>query len=397
MKRKIHILLLVVLLPLMLFGQTRHTIRPNKVDSLSGSPNNNHFVYTNQTITQKNKLFLFFPGTGAVPYNYRKILKHAASLGYHSIGLTYPNADAINAICLTTTDTTCHSRARLEVFDGIDRHPDLNVDTNNCIKRRTVALLQYLAVKYPSENWGQYYSGDHIRWSNVIVSGHSQGGGHAGIISKINQVERVVMFAAMDWIPFLNRNAGWITRDGPTPANRYYGFIHQRDEAVDFNKVVTTWDNYGMDRFGDLVLVDTTNKSFNNSHQLYTLLTPANDSTKFHGSIVADPYTPFSKGSPVYEPVWTYMIAGKEPNTSASDQPVQERITVFPNPVHSILYVNGNKWKNSAYSIYNRQGQIVKKGSVTKNKINVSNLSSGIYFLSIIGKNLSQSIKFIKS
>ena len=121
MKIKNHLLFLLFL-PTLLFGQTEHMVQPNTADPLSGAPNNNHFIYTNPSVTQKNKLFLFFPGTGAAPFNYREILKHAANLGYHAIGLTYPNSDAINQICLTTTDTTCHSRARLEVFDGIDRH-----------------------------------------------------------------------------------------------------------------------------------------------------------------------------------------------------------------------------------------------------------------------------------
>ena len=87
----------LLLLPDLLFSQTQHIVQPNIADPSSGAPNNNHFIYINQTITPKNKLFLFFPGTYAVPYNYREILKHAANLGYHSIGLTYPNSGAINS------------------------------------------------------------------------------------------------------------------------------------------------------------------------------------------------------------------------------------------------------------------------------------------------------------
>jgi hypothetical protein len=397
MKSKNYILLLLLVFPIILFGQTEHIIQPNVADTLSGAPNNNHFVYTNQTVSQKNKLFLFFPGTGAVPFNYREILKHAANLGYHSIGLTYPNFDAINVICLTTTDTTCHSRARLEVFDGIDRHPDLNVDTINCIERRTLKLLQYLDTNYPSENWGQYFSGNQIQWNNVIVSGHSQGGGHAGIISKIKQVERVVMFAAMDWIGLLNRNADWITWDGLTSDDRYYGFMHQNDESVNFNRVVTTWDNFGMDSFGNLVLVDTSMPPYDSTRKLYTLLTPANDTTRFHGSPVVDAVTPMNSGIPVYAPVWTYMIEGGGAITSISDQQIFEPVNVFPNPVSSILHIDCFTCKNDRdYSIYNLHGQIVKNGLIANNKIDVSNLPSGVYILNFHSENLLRTIKFIK-
>ena len=106
------------------------------------------------------------------------------------------------------------------------------MDTNNCIERRTLKLLQYLHNNYPSENWEHYFSGNQINWNKIIVTGHSQGGGHPGIISKIKQVDRVAMFAAMDWITLLNRNADWITWNGPTPTDRYYGFIHQDDELL---------------------------------------------------------------------------------------------------------------------------------------------------------------------
>jgi hypothetical protein len=393
---KINKCILLLLLPTILFGQTEHIVKPSTADPLSGAPDNNHFIYINQTVIQKSKLFIFFPGTGAVPFHYREILKHAANLGYHSIGLTYPNSVAINQICLATTDTTCHSRARLEVFDGIDRHNDINVDVNNCIERRTLKLLEYLNTTYPTENWGQYYTGNQIQWDKIIVSGHSQGGGHAGIISKIKQVERVAMFAAMDWITLLNRNADWITWSGPTSADRYFGFTHQNDEAVSFNKIQTTWNNYGMNSFGSLVLVDTSAIPYNNSPKLFTLLTPANDTTKFHGSVVADAYTPTNSGIPVFAPVWTYMIEGYGSLSSINDQLNSESISVFPNPVSSILYINGLKCEQIDYAIFNLQGQIIKNGQSLNSKIDVSNLNSGVYILSVYSENVFNTIKMIK-
>lgn len=389
-------ILLFFFIPSLLFGQIEHLVQPNMVDSLSGAPNNNHFVYTNQTISQKNKLFLFFPGTGAVPYNYREILKHAANLGYHAIGLTYPNSEAINQICLASTDTTCHSRARLEVFDGVDRHADVNVDVNNCIERRALRLLQYLSSHYPSENWGQYYIGNQIQWNKVIVSGHSQGGGHAGVISKIKEVDRVVMFAAMDWIPLLNRNADWITWHGPTPADRYYGFVHQNDESVDFEIVQTTWDNYGMNSFGHLVLVDTCNNSFENSHKLYTVLTPANDSTKYHNAVVVDVHTPMHLGLPVYAPVWTYMIQGSGALTSTHSSQYIQSLNIYPNPSCSFFNIQGLNGDHTSYSVFNLQGKMVESGRIVNNKIDIPNLNEGVYILKIEGEFFSSSIKIIK-
>ena len=382
----------LLLLPGLLFSQTQYIVQPNTADPSSGSPNSNHLIYTNQTITPKNKLFLFLPGTYAVPYNYREILKHAANLGYHSIGLTYPNSLMINSICSLSQDTTCHSRARLEVFDGIDRHIDISVDTNNCIERRTLKLLQYLHSNYPFQNWEQYFSGNQINWNKIIVSGHSQGGGHAGIISKIKQVERVAMFAAMDWITLLNRNADWITWNGLTAADKYYGFIHEDDELIDFTNIQITWDNYGMNNFGNLVLVDTSSSPYNNSHKLFTSETPANDSSKFHGCIVADAYTPMDVGDPVFASVWTYMIEGN-PALSMDGNTNFKNIKFYPNPVSSILNITSSYCNNYNYSILNLQGQKVTSGRTKNGTINFSNLNQGIYLLRMQNGYLSKIIK----
>ncbi len=389
-------LLFILFLPLTLQAQTEHTVRPNSADPLSGTPNNFHYAYINQTLNQKNKLFLFFPGTGALPYFYQEILKHAANLGYHAIGLTYPNKEAINQICLTTTDTTCHSKARLEVFDGIDRHPDLSIDENNCIERRTLKLLQYLQLNFPSENWGQYYIDNQILWDKIMVSGHSQGGGHAGIISKIKQVDRVVMFAAMDWITLLNRNADWITWNGATPNDRYYGFSHHNDESVNFNKIQTTWDNYGMKEFGNLALVDSLSSPYNGSHKLYTLLTPANDPSKFHGSVVADSYTPFSSNVPVYAPVWTYMMEGD--NVLSANEAVKniEKCSVYPNPARSHINIHCSNGLGPYYSIFNIQGKKLRIGVVDDKAIDLSDLSRGIYILNIQGDTFVNTVKILK-
>ncbi|MGY6562628.1 MAG: T9SS type A sorting domain-containing protein [Luteibaculaceae bacterium] len=377
-------------------AQTLRVVAPNTADPLSGPPNNNHFIYINPSVSQKNKLFLFFPGTFAIPFNYREILKHAANLGYHAIGLTYPNGVAINQICLTTTDTTCHSRARLEIFDGIDRHFDISVDEHNSIARRTRKLLEYLDTNFPAEHWGQFLVGNEVDWSKIILSGHSQGGGHAGIISKIHSVERVVMFAAMDWIGPLNRNADWITWEGETPTEKYFGFTHELDEFVDFNTLQLTWANFGMDNFGALVLTDTIGFPFNNSHQLSTLLVPANDPSKFHGSVVADAYTPMLGSTPVLAPVWTYLIEGNDFTLSVNHNLVQSAIDYFPNPVKSVLHINGLENVSCYFLLYNMQGQVVKKGQLSDNRIDLLSLEKGLYLLNLTGTGINHTLRLIK-
>jgi Secretion system C-terminal sorting domain len=384
---------LFIILTQFAFAQTQHIVLPSATSAAITSPDNNHFVYYNIGVTQKNKLFLFFPGTGAVPFNYREVLKEAANLGYHAVGLNYPNAEAINTLCQPSVDITCHSRARYEVFDGLDRTTDVAVDPNNCIQNRVIKLLQYLQTTYPTENWSQYYSGNNILWDKIIVSGHSQGGGHAGFISKIKQVDRVVMFAAMDWIPLLNRNADWITWAGPTTSNRYYGFVHENDELVNFSLIQSTWINYGMNNYG--TLTNTLTPPYGNSHTLYTTITPDNDPTKFHGCIVADAYTPIVAGVPTFKPVWDYMIDSVLPVLGIENYDYRGKLTVSPNPFSNKMVIK-NALGNEIFILTNVKGQLIYSGKNIQDK-DFSSLQSGLYFLKINNQGNFSTQKIIKN
>lgn len=378
------------------FAQTEHIILPSEVNPNGATPDHEHYVYLEESVEAQNKLFLFLPGTGGQPFHYRKILRAAADLGYHAIGLTYPNEKAINVVCALTLDTTCHSRARLEIFDGEDRHNNIEVDVDNSIQTRIIKLLQYLEEQYPSENWGQYLEGDAIVWEKIVVSGHSQGGGHAGIISKIKKVCRAVMFAANDRIPLLNRNADWITWEGLTPEDRYFGFTHENDEAVDFGNIQISWENYGMFEYGDLVLVDSISTPYENSRTLYTKITPAFNPNKFHNAVVVDLHTPMQGGVPVLLPVWNYLIDCPEQSTGTDDVDYFSKSIIYPNPFQEVIHIKGGH-SNQTFSLSNIQGQLIQKDAL-KEVIYTNDLSPGIYFLTLfdLSQNVVATHKLIK-
>lgn len=360
------------------YSQTEHQVLPSSTDAGITTPNYNHFVYINQSVTAKNKLFLFFPGTGGFPANTKLLLKHAANLGYHSIGLTYPNVQSINELCIGESDTTCHSRARLEVFDGTDRHDSINVDTANSIQNRVIKLLQHLSSTYPSENWSQYYSGSTINWNKIMVSGHSQGGGHAGIISKLKPVDRVIMFAATDWIQPLSRYADWISWTSATSSDKYYGFIHQQDEAISLILQKDTWVQYGMHAYGSIVFADTAALPYNNTHQLYTNETPNNNPTKFHGCVVADLYTPMNGGVAVFEDVWTHLI-DSQGATSLDEVSANKQPKIYPNPSSGVLNISEiSQYEN--FKLFDVTGRCVQDGKLTSKIELTTEIKSGVYY-----------------
>ncbi len=59
----------------------------------------------------------------------------------------------------------------------------------------------------------------------------------------------------------------------------------------------------------------------------------------------------------------------------------QQTVTIYPNPVSSILYVKSDLQEKTHYEIYTIQGQSVQKGSVdpANNQINIQHLNAGIY------------------
>lgn len=285
-----------------------HDTDPEITTNLSG-----HYVSIDRSVPQKNQLFIFFPGTHGIAANYEILNNTVAEMGFHAINLTYPNDTAVNSLCGgMNTDLDCYANVRLEILDGTDRTPLVDVNRANSAENRIIKLLIYLRNQYPNDNWAQFLIDDStINWSKIIVSGHSQGGGHAGILGRYHSVARVVMFAAMDYNGPTHSPANWIAHPEMTPnassADRFWGFSHTRDEAVNFTLLTTRiWPAYGMPQFGEVVNVDGVSPPYSNTHSLTSNLDTC---PSFHGCVAVDSGIVYENGVPVYKPVWQYLLS----------------------------------------------------------------------------------------
>ncbi|MBP0613591.1 T9SS type A sorting domain-containing protein [Chryseobacterium sp. cx-311] len=73
----------------------------------------------------------------------------------------------------------------------------------------------------------------------------------------------------------------------------------------------------------------------------------------------------------------------------------QSQFEVYPNPASDIL--NITRVSNRAdYTIYSSIGQVVAKGKVQDNKVNVSGLATGAYIITVEDGDFSGNVKFIK-
>jgi hypothetical protein len=305
-----------------LFAQLQvYNILPNSTDNLINQALEVHYVAINRVVTRKNQLMVFFPGTGGIPRGYKTFTELSANKGFHAVALQYVNIDSVNDLCSTGNDLDCYERCRLEIIDGTDRTSLVNVNRPNSIENRLIKLLKWMHSNNPNDGWLQYLdANDNIRWDKLVVAGHSQGGGHAGILGKKHKVSRVIMFAAADFNLNAFAPANWISVSGQTPNADFYGFTHQRDQLINYNIIATRiWTGYGMTNFGVPINVDNIVPPFNNSHSLNSDWTTLPVGSDYHSATVVDTRFPTSGGEPIYRLVWEYLLNTTNISNSRTD------------------------------------------------------------------------------
>lgn len=335
------------------FSQTPYGFRqilPAATDPAINGSSDPHDVYLDSQTPPLNKLLVFFPGTTASGDDYGLFLQTAAGMGYHVIGLDYENEASINlSVCQATRDTTCHRRARYEVWFGEDTHDALAVSPPNSVIHRLTRLLQYLHAAYPLERWDQFLLSDGaINWKKITTAGHSQGAGHAAFASKRFEVERTIMISWTDWM-YPGRTADWITAPGPTPDNAYYGFIHTGDAAI-YNGIPTTWNQLGMAAYGPILSVDTSASPYHQTHSLVSsrVIDSLPTMPNFHNATCVDWMTPINPatGLPVFLPVWQYLLQPAQPALGQNAQKISPNGASYIDPellssAHKIAFQTG--------------------------------------------------------
>jgi hypothetical protein len=282
-------------------------IAPRTTDPAISTALSNHFVSVQTGGILKNVLYVFLPGTYRNPTVSRATSEKAASLGYHAIGLMYDNRVAGNPLCSKTGDVTCHSRARREVIDGVDRHAGVSVNTTNSLINRLTKLLVYLHKTRPTQGWGQYLVNGTPNWTKIIVAGHSQGGAIAGVMGRYYPVKKVIMISMMDYLAS-GQIPDWVAMT--TNKEKYYHITHTLDELVPYVRVKIGWDKMGMLPYGGRVNVDWNVSPYSNTHTLITSRVPTTTLIdKYHNCTGVDTYIPkTSTGKYVYDKAWEYLI-----------------------------------------------------------------------------------------
>jgi hypothetical protein len=275
-------------------------VTPIQTDPNYATTDESHYVVRN-TKTHLNKLLLFIGGSYSIPKNYNLVCDHGATIGLDVISLSYPN-NVATAPLGASTDQYIFDNYRDEICFGNQVSNVVDVNVLNAINTRAIKLLQYLKTTYPDQNWGQYLTAsNNIQWNKVIVSGHSQGSGHACYLGKKNLVDRVVMFSGPnDYSTNFNAAANWLTITGQTPLSKQFSLLHTQDEIVPFNNQVANLRGLGLlSATENPLLVDNLASPYLNGHCL-SLNIPANS---YHSSPIG--------GNSKLPNIWTYLFTAQ--------------------------------------------------------------------------------------
>lgn len=366
------------------FSQTTiRQIKPSDTDPLITTFNSDsNYVYLNTSVATKNILVVHLPGSFGEPKRATLYGTLASDLGFHSVGLMYPNIPTVGSFCTNSSDPDCFENVRREIVEGVDYSSNLTINPSESILNRTQKLLIYLNSNFPTENWGQYLDiNNNLVFNKIIFSGHSQGGGHAALIGKFYPIKRAICFSSpKDWRNIPNAPPLWLSSGSwQTPSSAIYCFNHVLDEHT--NHQLEIWDSLGLNSFGIPVNVDSFPTPYNNTRQLTTSYNVPNGDD--HACTIQDNKTPKISNIPVFIPVWTYMLTDNLV-TGLSDNLFEQnnKFILTPNPTSNIINM---EFPDGHYqiSIYDQTGKKVLEQKITTNKtqLDLTNLNSGLYFI----------------
>jgi|688.fasta_scaffold66685_3 dienelactone hydrolase len=287
-------------------------IKPSQTDKEINDPNNDYLVATSKISEKTNKLVIFLPGTFGNPDDYSLLNSWLADQGYYSISISYPNDSAVVSVCKNSFDEDCAGKIREERFSGKDKSELVKVSQSNSIENRIQKLLVYLKKNDKNNNWSQFLKNDETNWSNIIVSGHSQGGGMVAYIAKKRLVDRAVMFSGPgDWDYKTEKSSKWLYESSITPANRYFTVRHVKEPSTEI--IQSNFEALGLSEFGPEKEY-TDYSSLNNTHRILLKIEPKEASigifNNFHSASVTDKFTPVDKdGKPILNDVWKFLFS----------------------------------------------------------------------------------------
>ena len=290
------------------------------------------------------QLVIFLPGTGLGPMDYTEAVIDMSSHGFHAIGLQYPSTQGQNGCDMsrrappaTSSDLNCTARERHRVLTGeavsygATDHTTNITAPDSIVNRVAKALLK---LGTPWTSWllddGRTGTGTPTPdWSNIIISGHSNGADHAAFLAKTFNVSRALTLAgANDMVDGPNPGTWQHVQPAPwqfpgsaggahaTPPSRFYGFgvcgtaAHKAEgECYDWHAGWLAQEYPGPWFRADAVLADATGKGLAGYHKLCSNGSLVGARTSNHMASAGDCCVPRTKdGAFLWTNVYKHML-----------------------------------------------------------------------------------------
>jgi len=194
-----------------------YRIAPSAVDPSVHRFDEPHFIVFDSTARADAPLLLFLPGTGGRPQNASEFLIAGARQGYRVIGLEYVDTPAVQQICPRNPDPDCADKVRRKRIYGDDATSLVDDRPEESIATRLTKLLLALDRDHPGQGWSRYLKDGKLDWTQIAVSGLSQGAG-----KRMQKTGRALCVDSGSRGPVAGKiprrggkpPAGWPTRDG---------------------------------------------------------------------------------------------------------------------------------------------------------------------------------------
>lgn len=206
-------------------------------------------------------IHVYLAGTGSSPTGHHTAnwwMYNSAQMNIPTISLSYQwgNYSDIekNEYCRSATrfsainnNNNNHSNSQqlLEsyhnciVFGG--SNDMISVSENSCIISRIYDLIYYLRYNGPFKSyWSKLFNNDNeLEYSKIIISGHSQGSGHACYLSKHRSLKRCILISGpQELLEDDNTNLSWLDEQYKT--KEIYSFMHKTEEYTT-DLIISNW------------------------------------------------------------------------------------------------------------------------------------------------------------
>ena len=204
----------------------------------ASSPNGSDVVKV-PTIGVRHLLVVFLPGTAYTPSRESVFLERSRSFGFHTLGLAYVNYNSVQSLC--GGDSACYGSTRREIVYGQDLSKKVSVSPASSVVGRLKANLK----ANPALAEFRLNAEGEPNWAKIVVSGHSQGAGHAAILGLDKKVARVALMGGPN--DRLKKGVpAWIQRPPATgtPVGAWFGLAHADDNSYGTQR--KAWDAFGL-------------------------------------------------------------------------------------------------------------------------------------------------------